>query len=667
MFGSSRSSDKENTHTSTQEPVLPQPPTSPRMFRCHSDNSQRTCCDINPNAVSSMKNITHRNSVLSTKEKMANLLQLNSTLVKEVSHLRNIQHSLSSNAENLKEELQTSNFDVMALRAEKQKLSQEVNKLKTTHSEMKETFEAEKSDTEGRLECVSLVVDNLQSMNGMLGEEAARLREDAERYATERHALLADLDKMVGERDFFQEFVESMRASKEEIHEQMQQALLQAEREKKELFERKETLLEENRKLETHNEDLRKEVEKLGTEKISASAEKDDLLSEKESLARELSEVQSRLQEVGSLLTAERQATASSRDVFNAEKKKKEELEGRCLRLQKDLQNVFEQSESERHVFECETRECNLRNKVLSEENDALKKAITGNQEIIQIAQQELMLSKDAAMKAEAEVKEKEEALSKLKRQMQNAAAKASNAEGEYQFTAKALQCKLDAALKALSEEESLARTKAGEIVSYKEKLDKSTQETSAMEGKLSAEKEKRKRLEGHIQTMKKDLATAENAAIQAQNKAKAAEKEAGITAEKCSRDASQQIGSLESKILAMIERQGDLEQHIRTKETSLRAAVQAGNEARGKLQGLKEELQRRGRNVEVNLEAVRVFMMEMQRNVMTGSESIASLVEDFDSLMDVQAEFSNKGKHYKRGRSRARQSSRPPNSVNAA
>lgn len=55
----------------------------------------------------------------------------------------------------------------------------------------------------------------------------------------------------------------------------------------------------------------------------------------------------------------------------------------------------------------------------------------------------------------------------------------------------------------------------------------------------------------------------------------------------KRSREASQKIGALESKLIAMAERQSDLGNHVRFKEATFKATVQAKNEAKGKLNGL--------------------------------------------------------------------------------
>eukprot|EP00250_Pteridium_aquilinum_P022863 c25823_g1_i1 orf=3-1010(-) len=323
LFGSSRSANKENASEGIQEPLLQQP-VSPRLFRCHSDNSQRTCGDINPNTISTSNHVCHphRNSVLSTKEKMSNLLQLNSTLVKEVSSLRTSQQSVTAHVESLKEQLHTTSFAANALKRQNLELVEEINQLETAHLETKETLEEEKKEVEDRLECVSLVVDNLQTMNAKLAEEAARLREDVDRYAAEKHILLADMEKVLGEKSLLEELVDSIRASEEAFRMEMQQALAQAEKEKKALFEVKQALIAEKDVLQSSNEELSKEIGKLESERMALMSQREGLMMDKEKLHEDLGTINARHEDAVKQLASEKHALAAARATFSAYEEK---------------------------------------------------------------------------------------------------------------------------------------------------------------------------------------------------------------------------------------------------------------------------------------------------------------------------------------------------------
>ncbi|KAI5081197.1 hypothetical protein GOP47_0004380 [Adiantum capillus-veneris] len=706
LFGSSsRSGDKENANVENmQEPLLQSQPTG--LFRCHSDNSQRFCCDINPNTMGAHQHQHQR--VLSTKEKMSNLLQLNTTLVKEVSSLRASQLSLTMNMEDLSGKVQAKSLIVNALESEKKELAEEVSQLGKAQLAAKETFEAEKKDVEDRLECVSLVVDNLQTMNGVLAEEAARLREDADRYLTEKHTLLADLDKILGEKSILEELVDSLRASEESFRKEVEQALENAEFEKKSLCKEKQALLSEKNDLLAQKDDLHEDVLRLTKEKASLLSQIKDQGIRQEELQGELSVMVSKNCEAAAQLKAESQTSEEAHRMFDAERREllasRKELENSITGLRKEHEHSTEQFEAERQVLKGEVKQLASHITQLAHEKEELHqcleklKKMKDAMQTREISQQEELsklqgevdesqlriqgllaqekvqqdelcklhrevlltnnASKESQIQAEAAmtkaVKEKDDIIQTLRSRVYDAETKIGTLEGEQeswkskesvlQSNILSLECKLSSLQQSLNEAIAQATAKGEEACTFKEKLDKASQAITSLEGKFAAEKVKHKLLEALIQTMKGDLLVAEDVAIQAKNKAVAVEKEAGMAIERKAREASQKIGALESKLAAMAERQSDLENLILVKENACKAAVQSESVANARLSGFLGSLQERGKAMEVYFEDLKAAMFEIQNNAMRANQGITCLQAEFAGMMDVKVNYATIG-----------------------
>ncbi|MCO5550017.1 hypothetical protein L7F22_003494 [Adiantum nelumboides] len=718
LFGSSRSGDKENVNTeSMQVPLLSQPT---GLFRCHSDNNQRFCCDINPNTMGTHQHQHHRNGVLSTKEKMSNLLQLNTTLVKEVSSLRASQLSLTINMEDLTQQLQAKSSTVDELEKEKNGLENKISHLGKAQLAAKQSLEAEKKNVEDRLECVSLIVDNLQTMNGVLAKEAARLREDADRYVTEKHTLLADLDTILGEKSILETLVDSLRASEKAIHAEREQAVQQAALEKEELRRENQFLLSEKNHTLAEKNELRKEVATLETENSTLVSQAKVLLTEKDKLEGELRVMVSKKSEVVAQLNVEKQALTNARTKYDAEKRKllsnKTELENSLADLRKEHLHAIKQSEEDRQVLKQEVEQLSSHNAQISEENKELQQCLESSKKTVESMQlreasqleelsrlqgvvensqlriqgllaqekvqqdelcklqRELLLTNSAAKESQIQtevamssaVKQRDDAILTLQSRVDGADDRVHALErekeawkikeSELQSNILALECKLFSASQSLDEAIAQATMKADQVTTVKEKLEKASQAITSLEGMFAEGKEKQKCLETHIQTMKGDLLVADDVAIQAINKAKAAEKEAVIAIERKARDASQKIGALESKLAAMAERQTDLENHIRFKENAYRAAVKAESAAKARLNGLLENLQERGEAVEGYFEMLREAMAEMQNSAVKANQGITSLQSEFGVLMDVKViEVSGNGTRAKKRRGKSK------------
>ncbi|KAH7436621.1 hypothetical protein KP509_05G028400 [Ceratopteris richardii] len=688
--------NKENVPTGNgegaPEPTLTQPP---GLFRCHSDNSQRFCSDINPNTVGvAAKNLAHhhRHSVLSTKEKITNLLELNSTLVKEVSTLRVSQLSLTTNVNELSQELQSKVLATDALQKQKEEIAGEFRQLERVHNEVKESFEAEKRESERRFESVNQVVENLQNMNEELKEEATRLREDVERHASEKMDLLEQIDKVAEEKTFLEDLVDSLRASEEAIRVEMQQALEEVNKGKQSIIDEKNTLLMTVNELECRNEYLEKTIFNISAEKDAIATANQGLAIQKSALEEDIKAAVVKHRDAVHQFDEEKQCWEEDRKTLELEK---DALLITNADLERSVSSLLEQQKESTRRFETEVeamkREAELiyshkiqledvnaelleREKVSQQKIIELISHQTEQNQMIEKINKELRITQKAAKeyKAEAEkrlskvITEKDNLIRSLQAELKEGKARVSDLErangllasqqDEYVLNIAELDRKHSSALKCLHEVKALAKAKGEEASMFKDQLDKASRALLALESKLSTESDKQKRMEVHLQTVKGDLLIAEDAAIQAQNRVKAIEKEAANALERKTRESSQKIEALENKLAAMSERQCDMENDLISKKISLKAASRAENMAKVKLSYLLGIMEESGNNMQTQFEVMKTSILEVQNGAAKANQCIATFQSELTTVTNLHSQpiTSRQARKKRRSRSRA-------------
>ncbi|KAH7436620.1 hypothetical protein KP509_05G028400 [Ceratopteris richardii] len=472
----------------------------------------------------------------------------------------------------------------------------------------------------------------------------------------------------------------------------MQQALEEVNKGKQSIIDEKNTLLMTVNELECRNEYLEKTIFNISAEKDAIATANQGLAIQKSALEEDIKAAVVKHRDAVHQFDEEKQCWEEDRKTLELEK---DALLITNADLERSVSSLLEQQKESTRRFETEVeamkREAELiyshkiqledvnaelleREKVSQQKIIELISHQTEQNQMIEKINKELRITQKAAKeyKAEAEkrlskvITEKDNLIRSLQAELKEGKARVSDLErangllasqqDEYVLNIAELDRKHSSALKCLHEVKALAKAKGEEASMFKDQLDKASRALLALESKLSTESDKQKRMEVHLQTVKGDLLIAEDAAIQAQNRVKAIEKEAANALERKTRESSQKIEALENKLAAMSERQCDMENDLISKKISLKAASRAENMAKVKLSYLLGIMEESGNNMQTQFEVMKTSILEVQNGAAKANQCIATFQSELTTVTNLHSQpiTSRQARKKRRSRSRA-------------
>ncbi|KAI5060780.1 hypothetical protein GOP47_0025200 [Adiantum capillus-veneris] len=185
--------EKENEGIGADQPL------SPRLIRCKSDNTRRTCLEINLNKSSG------NNGNLSPEAKMSNLMQLNAALIKEISSLRHSHADSCDKFSKLESSLCAENekleLNLSSLQEEASALKEENAALLASQEELQSSLGTSRAQVEGLSLELAMIKEEV---NESLSSQKQALSASEERLASataELNAAKENVSLITSEKD----------------------------------------------------------------------------------------------------------------------------------------------------------------------------------------------------------------------------------------------------------------------------------------------------------------------------------------------------------------------------------------------------------------------------------------------------------------------------------